>query len=301
MKNTSLAGQYRMVITKPDGMTIDTGWFDNIITDIGLDRLGNGNSSAGYCRVGTGSSVPAASQQNLDNQIAVSASNPFSSSQINEGAPLYRTTHVFTYTFAQGAVVGNITEVGIGWATTGTTLFSRALIVDGSGNPTTITLVSFDQLTVYYRVRLTPALTDTTGSIVLGGTTYNYTTRPCSVGTFGSVQYLFSGDNFSYISTVNAYQAGSTLGTITAVNPNYSGTPSSGTLTQGTYVSGSFYRDAIVSFSVSQGNLPGGIQVLLFYWGGYSTQKYQMAFNNPIPKDSTKTFTLTMRYSWGRG
>ena len=46
-----------------------TSWFPNIVLNNGLDRLGGGGVSD-YCRVGVGSSTPAATQTQLDQQVA---------------------------------------------------------------------------------------------------------------------------------------------------------------------------------------------------------------------------------------
>lgn len=56
--------------------------------------------------------------------------------------------------FGQGAAAGNLSEVGVGRSATD--LFSRALIVDGGGNPTTITVLPDEYLTVVYELRRYP-------------------------------------------------------------------------------------------------------------------------------------------------
>jgi hypothetical protein len=244
-------------------------------------------------------------QTSLDAPLgSASAANSTANSTANEGAPLYRTTLTFAYTFTQGAVVGNISEVGIGWATTGNTLFSRALILDNLGSPTTITLVAIDQLTVYYRLRVAPTLTDATGSVTIGSTTYNYTSRVLSAASFGNVQYIFSyGHEYLaklYIATT--YQAGAGLASITSSVPTgtQSGTTSAGSLIA--YTPGTFYRDSSLSFSITQGNATGGIQALsLVYGEPYQPFKFQIVFSAPIPKTNTNVLTLTIRFSWARG
>lgn len=307
--NTELSGEYRMVITRADGTIEDSGWFHNLILDAGLDRLGSGFQSAtlAYARVGTGSSTPIASQVQLDSQIAVSGSGGSATSTSNEGAPTYRSTLTYTFAFAQGAVVGNVTEVGIGWGTTGATLFSRALILDNTGSPTTITLVSIDQLTVFYRIRISPPLTDGTGVLTLGSTNYSYTTRILNAATFGQTQYLFHyGFEYfgqPYSTATTTFGAGASLAAITASNPvgTQSGSVPTANAVPNTYTNGTFYRDSVVTWPISSGNATGGIQAIMMPFGTpYQPFRYQIVFGTPIPKSSTNVLTLTIRFSWAR-
>lgn len=304
--DVGLAGEYRLVINRPDGSQTDTGWFPNIILNQGLDRLGNSASGPiiRYAHVGTGTSTPTAVQTGLDSFMAAADSSPtnYAESCVNEGAPSYAALHTWRYNFAQGAVVGNITEIGVGWGTTGNTLFSRALILDGTGSPTTITLVAIDQLTVYYRLRVVPTLTDLTGTINISGTNYNYVVRMSNVGSFATTQFLFnSHTNFSIADASGfiAYPSTSVLGAVTS-QPSGT-TPTAGTTSNGSYTAGTYYRDITFNFSISQGNASGGIGAVRYIMPtSYSVIQFQMSFSPAIPKDNTKTFSMVMRYSWSR-
>ncbi len=304
--STGVSGEYRLVINRPDGSQEDTGWFPNLILDQGLDRLGNSASGPiiRYAHVGSGTTTPNAAQTSLTTFVASADSNPtnYAESCVNEGSPTYAALHTWRYIFAQGAVVGNITEIGVGWSTSGATLFSRALILDGTGSPTTITLVAIDQLTVYYRLRVAPTLTDLTGVVDIGGTNYNYTVRVASAGNFANTQFMFnSSSNFSNADSngIYPYPATSVLGSIT-------GTPSgtvgvNGTATTAAYTPGTYYRDSTFNLSISQGNTAGGIGALRLVWPtSYSVMLFQVGFSPAIPKDNTKTFSITMRHSWAR-
>ena len=301
---TGISGEYRVVVNRADGTATDTGWFKNLILDQGLDRFGNsgGNVVYNYARVGTGVSTPVATQTQLDSQLAVSAGGGAAGATANEGAPLYRTTLTHTYAFAQGAVVGNITEIGIGWATTGATLFSRALILDNLGSPTSITLVALDQLTVYYRLRIVPTLTDATGSVTIASTNYNFTVRVASVASFGQNQYAYSSaDYWTAGAGSTTYGAGATLQGVTAYGPSGSATGTDGTVSASGYTAGTYYRDSNFSWSISAGNATGGIQGLRITWGvTYLPFAYQVYFATPIPKTSTNVLNLVFRFSWAR-
>lgn len=301
---TGISGEFRILINRSDGTTADTGWFKNMILDQGLDRLGNsgGQPVYNFARVGSGTSTPIGTQSQLDSQIAASAAGGAATANSNEGAPLYRTTLTHTYSFTQGAVIGNITEIGIGWATTGATLFSRALILDNLGSPTSITLVALDQLTVFYRLRIVPPLTDTTGSVTIGSTSYNYTARVLRAGTFGQNQFQYvSADYWTGGGSSTTYQAGATLGSIAANGMGGTQSGSAGTASSASYTTGTYYRDTTFTWSISQGNATGGIQGLILAWGSpYNPFNFQILFSAPIPKANTNVLSLVMRYSWTR-
>lgn len=321
---SKLAGEYKFVVTKSDGTITESDWFDNLILDSGLNAFGFTNATSsiiGVCRVGTGTTTPISSQTILDAQIAsanISTSYGTPVSIVNGGSSgSYKSLHTFTYAFAQGAVVGNISEVGIGWAASGATLFSRALILDSAGSPVSMSIVALDQLTIYYRIKITPPLTDNTGSITINGTVYNYTSRICSVASFASSTYLFNpvgGQGASasmnptgYNGGIKMWGPGATLGIITSSGPSGStsdtGFTSGATtlsIALGSYVAGTFYRDDVWTYNVNAGNFSGGIQALVFGYAG-DTIKFQYLFDTPIPKTNTNVLKLTVRCSWGRG
>ena len=107
-------GEYRLVVNTPQGER-DTGWFDNLILDQGLDFLGMDVYPVYYASIGTGTAPPDVSQTSLSAHTAyATVNNSGMSTVVNLGAPSYASQHTFSYTFAQGAVVGNMTEVGVG-------------------------------------------------------------------------------------------------------------------------------------------------------------------------------------------
>jgi hypothetical protein len=301
-----LKGEYRLVVNAGREDERDTGWMDNLVLDAGLDRIGSGSTGFfDYCSVGTGSTAPNASQTALVTYLAHKSKN--SSTATNLGSATYAGQYTATYIFAQGAVIGNIAELGVGWSVGGSGLFSRSLIVDGGGSPTTITLIAIDQLTVYYRLTNTPAITDATGSVVLDSITYNWTARLALAATFF---YQTSGfetwiANFRGSTSGSAsYPSTSTIGAITS-NPSGAATSLDGfTESYATYTPGNFYRDCSMTLGVSIGNSAGGIGALLIQFGATGGSinygQWQYAFDAPIPKDNTKTLVLTFRYSWGR-
>ena len=296
-----VSGEYNIVVKKQDGTEIETGWFPNLILDQGLNLMGGtANSPLYYCSVGTGTSTPVVTQTSLDSVLAYSSYSA-SSSTVNSGAPTYAGLHTHVYSFTQGSVVGNITEIGIGYNNTNGTLFSRALILDSLGNPTSITLIALDQLIVYYRLTLTPPLTDTTGSVVLNGTTYNFTSRLCNANNWGSIEYVYEySQYFNSIYSVTAYGSDAALAPVTSYS--CSGTSvGAGNVSTGTYTTNNFYIDWNIGYPPSSGNATGGIKGFRIIGGGpWNVMNYQVVLDAAIPKVNTNQLSLTFRFSWGR-
>lgn len=155
-----IGATFKMRVLKNDGTIVkETTEFHNLVLDSGLERMGMGTWLQN-CRVGTGNSSPVASQQRLDNTIATTTTILSSSNVSNTTTkPYYKATR-YTFRFSEGAAAGNLTEVGLGWTQTGDVpCWSRALIKDMNGNPTTLTILSDEILDVIVTVRIYPAET----------------------------------------------------------------------------------------------------------------------------------------------
>ncbi len=274
--------------------------FDNLITNGGLERLGAAGSGyvIDYVQVGTGSTAPANTDSALANRLA-GTTRSFSQSSSYGGNPTYHTETTYTWQFDQGVAAGNLSEVGVGWASSGS-LFSRALIVDGSNNPTTITVQAIEFLTVTYKLRMYPPTADVTGTITLDGDDYDYIIRPSYAG--GST-WAYQGRQ-AYASHGSSNSAYAYTGDIGAITAGPSGTVSGviGTAADA-YSAGSYKRTIGFDAGINAWNLSGGIRsVALFVlgYGGGNQMGWQCQFNPKIPKDNTKELSLTFDVSWAR-
>jgi hypothetical protein len=303
--NARLQGDYNVVIKRGDGKTEETGWFKNLILNQGLDRLGSTGQVISYGQVGSGTNAPAITDTQLQTYVASSEAQFVASSATNSGSPDYYAELTWAFRFPQGSVVAIISEVGVGWDNSaGANLFSRALILDGLGNPTTLSVTAEDELFVYYRLRIYPPLTDVTGSLTIGSASYPYTIRLANANNFGvSIFTLSSAETFSGYGYAYTYQAGATLGSITdsGLSGSYTNNPSPSSASAPPSSSGVYRRDISYTWGINDGNGPGGFQGILFGVGqSYAPFVFQMYFNDLIPKNNTKQFNLTMRFSWAR-
>lgn len=300
-----LSGQYQCVLNEGTGREVRTPWFDNLVTNIGLDKLATTSVSPfTYGSIGTGTTTPANSDTTLQSFTAQSTSIT-TDSQSNGGASAYVGQMQIHYTYAQGAVVGNMAEVGCGWGTSGTNLFSRARILDGGGSPTTLTVTSLDQLTVYYKLTVSPVTSDITGSVTISAVSYSYTGRLANAANFwGSPYACLSFASGSYAPAglyssgpANTYPSTSTLGAITTTPSGT--TTSGGSASSAAYTAGNYYLDNTLTLGPTQGNSAGGIGCVLLNFGP-AAAAFQYSFSPVIPKDNTKTLTLVTRFSWSR-
>lgn len=307
----ALSGQYRAEIRRNGQLIQETDWFDNLITDYGLDFLttyttGSEPGAIGHCKVGTGSSTPTVLQTALDAQIAnkinTTSYGGSSTSIINSGAPNYLVTHTFTFTFPQGSVLGNITEVGVGPSALNEKLFSRALITDTNGDPSSLTLIAIDQLTIYYKLNIAPPLIDYVGTVNISGTTYGYKSRyPRIANSFfaSTTSFCFySGLAFSStggnIYSVGNFVDGDLTKRISATSDNVS---VAGNNINDPYLNGTLYRKMIFRVPITAGNWPTGIKAIDFTFGPTTCE---MVFDTPIIKTNTQVLSIEIQASWGR-
>lgn len=273
--------------------------FHNLILNSGLDAVGQGQQYLRYCRVGTNSAAPVATQSSLGAQVAVTESKV--SAHSNLGSTPYYTALTNTWRFTAGQAQGNLTEIGVGWGETGSTLFSRALILDGSGNPTTLPVQADEFLDAIYELRIYPPLTTATGTVTLSGSgDHNYTMRGANInltdpwhwttdtgGPKGGGRYLPAG--------IPGYAHDAPIGTnLEAPGGNQS---QANTYTDQPYTPGSYYRDFILAWELNYGNFEDGIESVQFATG---FGLHQIQFDPPVMKTPTKRFTLNIRHTWAR-
>lgn len=290
-----LQGWFRFVAThKYTGrQRVLADWFPNLILDAGLNRAGANADWMSYCRVGTGSAAPDAGDTNLGVHVAGTSNQISSSSVTQSSAPFYAATRR-TWRFLEGAAEGNLTEVGVGWGDTdASNLFSRALILDGSLDPTTLTVLADEFLDVTYELRDYAPTVDTTGTISISGDDYDFTARAAQANSSVWCPPFQGGVNLGIGSPVSAYD--DVMGD---VDESPTGSASAtGDNTNASYSDSSYEREFTAFFGLDVGNFAGGIKSMQAYTGGSA---FQFEFDPPIPKDNTQLFSITFNHSWAR-
>ncbi len=298
-------GKYKLTVRRADGsIKQETEWFDNLITNMGLDQIATSNGSNGInatnaiamaAYTGTGTTPPADTDTTMTAVLGTVYSNrtPFSNGTYVAGTPSYW-SWIATYNFPAGSTTGNIAEVGVGdqiGALPMSTqyLFSHALVMVG-GSPGTITVLSTEALTLTYELREYINATTQTGTMTISGTSYSLQWLPFLIGTSPNGKFTVG-----YAPNQMMGYNGS-LGSITGIPSGSSGN-SSGAITFSSYLLSNYYIDETWNFALADCNLTGGISAVTIQtmW-----HQYQIGFSPAIPKDNVHTLQMTIRVAWAR-
>lgn len=314
--NLKVKGQVRLVVHKGDesNASIDTGFFDNLVTNNGLNAiLGAGASqSALYIIpvVGSGNMTPQPTDTALQSFVAgANGAATVNTSVKHYDSTPYRVVHTFRWRFDQGDASGNISEVGLaniaGIPTLTTPLFSRALVKDSSGNPTSITVLPDEYLDVIYTITFF-AGDFSSGSFdqIIDGevvsTTYSIGPSSMSVGG-SSISTPGWATNTSSGPFCLRPQASPNATFTTAYTTDVlggAGDPPSGT---GSRVGGGtstavntslHYCDFTYLAGLDESNISIGSMSLAM-----GAAAYKISFSPAIPKINTKTYRITVRVS----
>lgn len=291
----------------PGSRRVAADWFPNLITNAGLDFLGTTGSTyvQGFCRVGSGNTAPANTNTALVAQVAVSNTQQASSHGVNRTGTFYawRRSTIRFVAGSMGASPVNLAEVGVSPAGTGS-LFSRALILDGGGVPTTIAVQPDEVLDVTYELRLYPVLADATGTVTIASVVYNWTARPLTNAAYDDIwaRSIGLGIGFNQNAGNFGVYGPMALPAIPAQGGQPSGGINCGAMIPQAYVAGQYARSFLIDMGLNNANVAGGI-------GGFFASNsfaensggvWVWGLSPKLPKDSNYVSTFTVRQSWGR-
>lgn len=295
-----VCGRFKLDVYRPDGrLRKSTGWFDNLITDAGLNHIGTNGTWMSACGVGTGTATPAVTDTVLANQVG---SRTGTEQALSGGttAPLYGWSRK-TYRFGVGQATGNLTEIGIfQQVAAGGTMWSRALILDGSGNPTTLTVLSDEFLDATYEIRVMAPQVDVPDTLTITGVgLLDVNLRAAGVtGSNWSPAGGFGGGSVAGVKSGVLWTGA--LGVITAFP---SGTSVGGSLVEAAYGNNNLYREGTVTWALNQANMT----IRSTSWqlgattgaGGFGFM--QAEFTPTFAKNSAQILSLVYRHTWARG
>ena len=263
----------------------------NMIVKTGLNAMGNANNLIRTCVVGTDSTTVSVEDTALGAQIASTTTVQTETYGAQSSAPYFR-WYRRTFRFAQGAAAGNLAEVGI--KVDDGTLFSRALIVDSAGNPTTLSILADEYLDVTYEFRTYAETVDNIVNLTVNGTGYTATLRSANV-TSGSdwQQYGIASSLYSSNSYHTFYN-----GSIGTIIENPSGESyQHGRSLRGSYVPNAFERTFIFSAGLNNANFTGGVKSIYLVT---SQGNFQVEFSPAIPKNNYMILTIDLTLQWSR-
>ncbi len=284
-------------------------WFDNLITNAGLDFLGSSTSdNLLFCQIGTGNTDPALTDTALATRVSGTSDAGLGGASGVSGDNTYLYRRV-SRRFPAGTIHGvNLAEVGMAQTTSGT-LFSRSLLKDALGATTTITLESDEVLDVVYELRCYLTVGDTTVTQDVDGVSTTVTIRLHGVITgtqwtnFASVlgvgfwaTFAASNRNTAYLlenqpsqATVPGYVAN---GSTNIVSPSRS------------YTNGTHSLVETINAGLTVANFGTGVGALVFSTADIGSASlngaWSWGFSPKLNKTSIRTAQVIVGLTWGR-
>ena len=287
--NLSIEGRYVISIKRANGDIDEVANFSNLITNTGMDYMikdtGSNHLSYGFIGIGvTPEAITDTSMETLQSYSSQAFQGNVNSHDITGNISILKSIR-----FPVASSAFDISEVGMGWNTTGS-VFSRALVKDGAGNPTTIAIQAGEVPYIQYKLNISFNPND----VVLAVDGYSMTLRPCNIDSIGYCSPIEGGRiRHSYL---KAYNNDAVMGDIL-------NTPSGGVSYNETsysdqdYTNGSYQRSGNVIWSSTTANEPLGLKIFIVTQG-QMTWQFEVSPN--IPKDDTETLNIELTTSWTR-
>lgn len=318
--NAGICGRQNLQVLKDGKVVRETGFHKNMILDSWFAMMvagGGGPSSSNQAvSVGTGSTAVSPSQTTLASFLA-SRGGADSSVLVDLGIVSGNSVKKFvrTWTFLEGAVVGNVSEVmtytnyanwGAGGAAAGTPGHSRSLVLDAFSVPTSIPVGAGEQLRIVHETELRIDLAGFSGSfdMTTGGftTTHTCAVKVCNIGTINHILSMFFGrafgTTFGADYNLNNYQTALTFG----VNNGAPTMTAPVTTGQAAIVVSLVTPTSIklaYTIASTQGNLAGGIGGVSL--GGADTAAhFAVKFSPALPKTNLNKINLAIQFNFTR-
>ena len=306
-----LYGEVKVIVKRADDtVRLDTGFFPNVITNLGLDAIGSNDNLFTYCAVGGGNSTPLNTNTKLDNFLGVGS--PISVESKYDYDPVrdtefYKCSSTVGYRFT-GLDNKNISEVGLvsNSSPTQHSAYTRTLIKNNVGEPTVITVLSGEILELQYRLWQVFDLKDKDQVVtaMIDGVKVPFNVKIRLAGVGGTI--INGSWNYSNVVGQAVIYGGNAgprfgtgeLGTIT-------GQPSELTyeylvVSWEAYQPSTYKRKFSVNTSITQAVHP--IRSFLFCTGLGAYQVRLGTVNGDLPIDKTNQDILQLGFemSWGR-
>lgn len=305
MLNSNLYGRYRIEFIERGEVVCEVKT-NNIITDIGLAKMGEIERFARYCQLGSGSTPEQATDTKLVAPYPNGVGSDYFEVTMGEDEGGKYAEGVKTFEFAEGRVVGLVAEIGVGWASNvANAIFSRALVRDSEGLPTAIQVQSSWAVRVYYYLRNYIPDVDVVSSFVLKegldiSNTHSVTIRPAMVNSPTYFWGWYAGINQNRLYKAEVSQRGlSPENTRPSLDSSQTGESINLTIPSNGILGVQSGNTSVLTVQVPafMDIWQTGIKTITAQLGGCC---YQFEFNPPIKKDVGKTLNLKIEYTWGR-
>lgn len=290
------AAEFKIIaVNKKTGKErVAADWFQNTITDNGLNAIGQGRTYMSQCYLGTGSTTPTFADNQMDT-LLTRANYIFSATThgANPTTPYFGWSQ-YQYFFPVGTATGNLTEIGVGWQVAypdpAYLLFSRTLIKNSGGTPIAVTILEDEGVKVLYKVKQYAPVGDNNYVVNISGVDYTFTTRAAATLSASAWQpRTHSGT--AVIARVNN-------GSLEHPEADWTIGTDADSLSFSPYVLDSFERTLNAVWESGTANaFSGGIKrtVCMSSYGAY-----QSAISPSIPKLSPLELGLSYKFTWSR-
>jgi len=314
-QSASLKGSFEIFLVR-DGVKVQAlPPQENIL----LNSYFQSTVSSFTLHVGTGSATPQYTDTSLSNPLAQTATTDaeLEEATYEQDGSILRTSQTLGFKWALGAVVGNLSEIGLGESSSTTSMVTKALIKDSGGNPTTVTVTAADELHVAYTLTMERDLSVIdSGTVNVKGVNIGYTFKPTLSSIASSCPSPYSGLGYANQNNL-IYVLPGFLGVGATVNINPSDytvtgdyTPASGYFTakSGAAISnpsaGVLRRSIEWVVPTNQGNL-NNIKYLVFS-SQYnyilpSVTNGVIEFDTPFNKTAADILTFKIEVDYTRG
>lgn len=332
-QNVGVAGQLRYEITTASGdLKESSDWFDNLVVKTGLIQLAQAGGSTYYggdsninnnlqknCAIGSGNAAPTMSQDALQEFVKATYGNQINNSyNYTPGSEQYVLTQTYKYDFT-GLNNVNITEVGL-CTDDGRKIYTRALIKDSMGQPVSITILSGETLTVYYKLTLVLNTGDTKNNFMLSDDNgnevpYKATIRLANVGNVYPYNYAVGNPLKNYLDVGGSGRVKANIGVSSNDLSALTTFPSTNLLdlTKNSDTAGVSTKltqsvdsssDAVATLATANlgiNDANGNIRTIVFLWAQSLALQVRVGKADddaPIVKDNTKKLLLTIRITF---
>lgn len=289
-----VAGRFRITGQLDDGrQRVLQDWTPNLITDGGLERWGT-EPPIVNCAVGGGSTPPTPLDSALVSFLRQQSSGGGGGGQYTFSvvSPYYA-GRLWNFVFNPPGSNLAVAEIGVGWGTNGTNLWSRSLTKDIGGNPLVLNWLANETLTITYEARRYPWEADVPHTTDISGVTYTGVLRPSLLGNLSNA-FINGGQH----ALTPGRDAGVHSGDIGLATATPGGLWAGMAHTYNAYVAGSLQATGIATIGPAGGNFAGGIKSA---WFASSLGWWQVNFTPTIAKLNTHTLTFNVTSGkWGR-
>lgn len=326
---TRVKGRFKLRAMKGDIIMRETPWCPNVVVNGYFDRLfdGTGAYVKGFL-AGAGTSMPAVTDTALQSYLGGGNSFQDSWHVINSTVSPRSVTLGYRIRGAEGAVVGNVSEVGL-YSGSGSTaespasnrpLINRARVTDELGNPTSITVLSDEFLEVVWEF-VFYAIEGATGTLTINidgtPTNFDYEIRPIAMN-YSGYWSVSTGTNAVYRDIGPApwprvSSSGNAISKVAAdasfIDPSASSLPPGHVAennftgsTAAAYVAGSLNRTFTLRLPLNNGNMNVRSIILCLSRANLTastSMTHQVLLDGPFEKKPTHIFDLPVNVSMG--